>query len=852
MYLPQNHDDGTPPICQFTNVEKRMKVRYVMYCDLEALNVPSNGPNTVNLKRLADHIPSGYGITVIDTYENCVVDHEVYRGIDAVSKFVDRINQLSLTYKTKLEDKKVMKKLTAKQRRQYYESKTCHICRETIFKHETKVRDHCHITGDYRGPAHWDCNVKFTHMDRIPVCFHNFRNYDSQLLIDNLKTIRNQKVTIIPHNTEKFTSIITKNYIIIDTFLHTTSSLEGLVDSLEPSTISNEEFIEKFKPMVDIFGLKKAKLLSKKGIYPYEYMSSFEKFKETKFPSKIKFYSKLRGENITNEDYEFGVHIYETYCNNLGDYHDLYLETDTLLLASCFENFRKVVRKHYGLDPLHYLSLPGLAWDAALFNTKVKLELITDEKMYYLLELSLRGGVCMISERLAEANNQFMPGNLRNPDDHNSFIFYIDKNNLYGEALCDYLPVGNFRFENNDVTVTDILNWKSDAETGYILNVDLEYPKELHDDSSHLEYPLAPEKIAIAKENLSPYQKDLLGKFKLSYNSKGKKLIPHLGPRKQYVLHYKNLQYYLKKGMKLTKVHDIIAFDQRAWLRKFVTKNALLRSFAKSKFEQDLFKLINNSVFGKSMQQMRNRMQAKIIDNSAILTKHTRKSNFSSFQILQKNLAILFMKQPKVTLDRPIYTAFTVLELSKLYMYKWHYDKIKKWYGDDAKFLYTDTDSLTYKINTNNLYEDLREHAHEFDFSDYDPSNKNNGFLHCNKNKKVIGRMKDEAKGKIIYSFVGIAPKMYSMEGEKNFEIKKAKGVKRKIIERVMKHEHFKNSLSKQRAYVCRMNLIRSKKHKLFLGNFKKSAIHCFDSKTYILADGITSRPHFHYKNYST
>lgn len=230
----------------------------------------------------------------------------------------------------------------------------------------------------------------------------------------------------------------------------------------------------------------------------------------------------------------------------------------------------------------------------------------------------------------------------------------------------------------------------------------------------------------------------------------------------------------------------------------------------------------------------------------SLANKHT----FQSFQILQNDLAIMINKRKTAVLDRPIYMAFSVLEFAKLHLYIWHYDKIKTWYNNNNSLTcYTDTDSLIYQIKTKNIYADLVKHENDFDFSDYNPLNLINGFLYSENNRKVIGKMKDEAKGKILYSFVGIAPEVYSIIGESDLKVKKAKGVKSKLISNRLSHRHFKKSLCKQRVYVAKMHLIRSKNHQFYLGQFRKNAIHCFDSKRYILEDGISSRSHFHYRN---
>ena len=268
--LPKPKEDGTPPICRFINYEKRMKVRFVIYADFEALNVRKKEKLSKKVTQFAEQKPSGYRIAVIDTYnkKKSLVLTERYTGADMIEKFVARINQISCNLKATLSEKAPMKKLGLEEISSYNNFDTCHICRCKIYKHEKKVRDHCHVSGKYRGAAHFDCNVRYRQPNKIPICFHNFRNYDSQILISNLKKIHHQKVVIIPHNTEKFTSIIISNYYIIDTYLHTLASLDDLVKSLEPDTCSKEEFISRFKPLIELLVMKNQNFYAEKGFIP--------------------------------------------------------------------------------------------------------------------------------------------------------------------------------------------------------------------------------------------------------------------------------------------------------------------------------------------------------------------------------------------------------------------------------------------------------------------------------------------------------------------------------------------------------------------------------------------------------
>ena len=189
-------------------------------------------------------------------------------------------------------------------------------------------------------------------------------------------------------------------------------------------------------------------MLLRKGVYPYEYMDSWEKFDETTLPPKEAFYSNLNLEDISDEDYAHAQKVWDVFeINNRGEYHDLYVQSDTLLLADVFENFRNMCLEIYELDPVYFVSAPGLAWQTCLKKTGVKLELITDYDMLLMIEKGIRGGICQATHRYAKANNKYM----KNYDKNNesSYIEYLDANNLYGWAMSQKLPVNGFKWVKN-------------------------------------------------------------------------------------------------------------------------------------------------------------------------------------------------------------------------------------------------------------------------------------------------------------------------------------------------------------------------------------------------------------------
>ena len=295
-------------------------------------------------------------------------------------------------------------------------------------------------------------------------------------------------------------------------------------------------------------------------------MTGFDKLSTTEIPTKTCFYSKLNDEHISEEQYEHAQNVWNEFgCKTMRNYHDLYLKTDVLLLADVMENYRDICIGNYGLDPLWYYTAPGLAWDAALKISDIKLELLTDPDMYLMVEAGIRGGISTITKRYAKSNNPYMKADY-NPNEKTNYIMYLDANNLYGWSMSQPLPVDGFEW----LPACQLLHWDficGDDGIGCILEVDLEYPKNLHD--AHNEYPLAPESLKI---NNIP------------------KLIPNLKDKTKYILHYKNLQQYLSLGMVLKKVHRGIKFNERPWLKDYIQLNTDLRTKGTTDFEKDFLK----------------------------------------------------------------------------------------------------------------------------------------------------------------------------------------------------------------------------------------------------------------------
>ena len=836
---------------RFKNFRYSEKAPFAIYADFESLIKPMYNcdpdPNRSYTKKYQKHEPISF-CYYIECFNNTLCK-ELFND-DTKRK------QLKSYIKTKPEDPDVIdvfikwleddvkflanikeKKMvfTREDEKQFNTASDCWICGEELGN--DRVRDHCHYTGCYRGAAHNSCNLKYRKPESVPVFFHNLTGYDSHLFIKKLGS-SNKKETIecIPNNEEKYITftktIITGQYtnkkgeeknktfkiVFKDSLKFMSSSLGALVNNLPKNGFKN---ISKY------YTPEQVELIKQKGFYPYEFMDTEEKFNDTKLPPREVFYSKLSGKGISEKNYKHACNVWNTFkMKTFKDYHKLYNETDVLLLADVFENFRNLCLKIYGLDPVYYYTAPGLAWDACLKMTNINLELLSDPNMLLMFEKGIRGGISIISNRYGEANNKYM-GNRFNKNELSKYLMYLDANNLYGSAMSEKLPIHSFKwlssgemeklFNNRVVQI-----WE---KTPCILEVDLEYPENLHD--LHNDYPFCPERVE-CKNGVE-------------------KLIPNLRNKTKYVIHYKNLIQCLKAGLKLKKIHRGIKFIESEWMKPYIEMNTNLRTKAKNNFEKDFFKLMNNSVFGKTMENIRNRVNVKLVNTEERLKKLSAKPNYKSCKIFNENLISVHMKKTSLTMNKPVYLGMCILDLSKTIMYDFHYNYIKPKYGAKAKLLFTDTDSFMYEIETEDFYKDISKDVKDrFDTSDY-PENHPSG-IPTGINKKVLGMFKDEAAGKRIKEFVGLRAKLYSFIMEDGKENKRCKGVKKQVVESSITHEDYKTCLRTGKEQLRKQNILRSYEHEVFTEEVNKIALSSIDDKRYILSDGIHTLAWGHHK----
>ncbi|RLU19263.1 hypothetical protein DMN91_007820 [Ooceraea biroi] len=604
----------------------------------------------------------------------------------------------------------------------------------------------------------------------------------------------------------------------IDSFKFLSSSLDKLSSYLnnDKLRIVRSEFAKLSADDCD--------LLTQKGVFPYEYVDCAEKLEDTRLPPRESFYSSLTGDTVSESDYAHAENIWQRFAiRTLGEYSDLYLKTD-VLLADVFENFCDSCINSYGLDPAYYYTLPGFTWDAMLKHTSINFELLTDIDMVMFIERGIRGGLSQCSNRYVQTNNKYMQS--YDPSKPSSYLMYFDVNNLYGWAMCQPLPYAEFRWVD-DTSNFDVKVIAPDSSKGYILEVNLEYPQQLHD--AHVDLPFCP-----TRDKPPGKRQD--------------KLLATLYDKKRYVIHYRNLQQCTRHGLRVTKIHRVLEFAQSPWLRDYIELNTRFRAAAKNDFEKNLYKLMNNAVFGKTMENVRNHVDVKLLtkwNGPYGVEAMIAKPNFHSRSVFSENLVAIEMRKLEVKFNKPIYVGMCILDISKVCLYEFHHEYMLPLYREKCKVTYTDTDSLIYHFECKDVYEQMKRDIARFDTSDYVFDNVYGIPL---ANKKVPGLMKDENNGAMMTEFVGLTAKMYALKVDGKKDTKKAKGVKTNIVARTIAFDDYMQCLKDHIEMTRDQSRIISKLHNGYTVRETKIALSPYDDKRYVVPDTTDTLPWGHFR----
>ena len=426
-----------------------------------------------------------------------------------------------------------------------------------------------------------------------------------------------------------------------------------------------------------------------------------------------------------------------------------------------------------------------------------------------MVKKGIRGRICHAIHRYAKANNKYMKNYDKNKG--SSYIQYLDANNLYGWAMSHNSPVDGFKWKKNMLKFNEefIKNYDEDSDKGYILQVDVEYPKNLHE--LHSYFP---------------------------FDNKCSKLVCNMYDKNNYIVHIRSLKQALNHGLILKKVHRVIPFNQEVWLNEYIDLNTELRKQAKNDFEKDFYKLMNNSVFGKTMENVRKHRDIKLVTTDKRRNQLVSAPNYHTTKWFSENLLGIEMKKIKVKMNKPVYLGLSILEINKILMDEFWCDYIKPKYQDNAKLCYMDTDSFIINIKTEDFDEDIEDDGKKrFDTSNYEV----NRPLPTGKNKKVRGLMKDELGGKIMTEFAALRQKTCSYLMDDGTSDKKANGTKKCVIKRALKFNDYKYCLLNNEIILKSQQRFKSEAHNVYTKEVNRIALSSNDDDRLQTYDRITS-----------
>ena len=729
----------------------------------------------------------------------------------------------------------------------------CYICsREFVPKDplKRKVVEHDHLTGKYRGAACQECNTKMRKpKNMLPIIMHNLKNYDLHTICrSGLGQMKHWQLKVISQTTEKYLGMAARfllerytnpktkqektvymNLRFLDSFQFMSASLDSLVRNLTPQDLRLCRQLQ--FPSDD--------LITSKGVFPYSHFDSFDRLHETHLPSREAFRSSLTGEALPEEDYQRAQEAWRLLnCQTFRDYMSAYLKRDVYQLADVFENFRSLSLREDGLDPVYYFTAPGLTWDSAFKKTKARVELLSDQEMYEFAEKGIRGGMTFVNEHEITANCP------RLPDTYDASkpqvdLLYVDANNLYGHALSQKLPQHGFRWLSSDeISALDIVNADFTGDTGYLLEVDLTYPADVQDRTVDL--PFAPEQHTVEEDMYTPFMTEQwrrlmdirYGNPNKSYKAYDKLMLTHYD-REKYVIHGQLLQYYLKQGLQLTKIHRAMSFYQSAFFEPYISYNSAKRQQATNSFEKDYYKLKNNALFGKTMENVRKRSNFRLCNTEEKLTTYASRPEFLYSVIFTEDLVGVKMVKEQIYLEKPVYIGQAVLELSKLEMYELRYTHLARYeqqLGGRIRVAGGDTDSFFLRIDGIDVAHDLlprMKHDQLLDSSNYPKEHP----LFSDACKARLGCIKDECEGLPCLEWILLRPKCYSMLMANNKEKKRAKGVRRFTVGKVIRHAHYRDIFKTQTISQHKQRRIGSQLHQNYTLDYLKLTLSFWEDK---------------------
>ena len=747
----------------------------------------------------------------------------------------------------------------------------CYLCHKGFKNSEDMVTDHCHYEGKFLGISCNKCNLNRKSQVKIPVFFHNSRGYDSNIIAsainevveilgqeiifckdDEMRTSEKERkadeegvtFSVLAKNGQRLRVIRICAFEFRDSMEHLAASLSKLVEQILPK---DHKFTVLRKVLSQRYGTKKCTegigFCLAKLPFPYAFLSDMQKLKVPLAGISKEFDPPLN--ETDSNTLECVIRCFD--LRNLEDLVELYNRVDVCLLAETLSYHRKNAHKSTGLDPLYYVSASSFARDIFLFRTGTKLRLMRDLELYEFFWDSIRGGVSFSGIKKAESHKiDEECFNTDQPCKHatipqnewNTFVSYLDVNNLYGCALTMSHSASEPRFVTDQSELTGLLNKiqsgyvpSGKEEVGYFVEVDLEYPQHLH--SAHSEFPFAAEKRTITREMLSPRTCELLeqaGRSKVEES----RLITSLLPKRNYIAHLQNVCQYVSNGLKVTKLHRAVKFYQKPLFSDHVLEMARLRGEAQSSVQKQLYKDLVNHLYGKMLENPRKYLSSKIVRTDMLLMRYCASELLKSFTVLGDNCVLVHSAPQKVKLNSPIQLGASILEQSK-FIFSELYSKALKPNLQNARTVLSDTDSVVVQYEAPCYNMAISAIRPLLDLSNFPKEHP----LYDNSHANALFLLKDEMRGRGIKCVYSLRSKTYAIachDEEKSAAKIVCKGISRKIFgTSELNYAHFERCAETGIPHTATMTNFRAQNHVIRTLKLEKCALSLIDMKRYLL-----------------
>jgi len=824
---------------KFRNLQSTEKLPFVAFFDTETILQKSDHPQKIH-----KHIMIAYNYIILNNKRE-VVRKKTYFGEDIIDDFLKNIHSdYEEVYSEFINSVDAIPCLTPAEQLEYDQAKFCCFCKEEFSISNIKNRHHSWTQtfirdgrrSNYIGAACTNCNVKITVKRRSLTIFsHNGSKFDHKFLL-HMKGKDFHVSNILAKGTEKLIRLeiqkVTREkkgkiLVFLDSCLFLSSSLDTLSTNLKESGADLNILQHEMKK--EGYSSEVIEMCKLKGIFPYEYMDSINKLKESKLPPHEEFFNSLKNSNVTPEEYARAVKLYEiAKCKTMLDFTKIYLETDVLLLAEVVLNFRESMMLHYGLDICQYNTTPAFSINAALYSSGIELDLISDPEMSALFESNIRGGITNV----VTGRKIFNDPSLDNFDSKKAVNTggFIDCNSLYSTILSGNLPVGEiYELNLSEVENFNYTTTPCDGEYAYALLIDFSIPdrvKVLTDD-----LPLGINQKTPKFEELSEYTRENMKNLGIKSKKLSQKLIACHEDQHDYLISLQMLKLYIELGIQVTKVRRIIRFKQSPCFKKYIEKNITLRKQSKNSFEKTFFKLLSNALYGRLLYNARKNSEViKLITNKNRFLKLASSPFLKDCHIIDETNLLMNFRSSEIKLNTPLYIGWFVLELSKHLMYTFFYKVLKPHYKHSVSLLYMDTDSYFLNFKNHNFMEEitkfpLKEHMDLSNFNEGHP-------LYDDSQKGVLGKFKSELSAPAI-DFICLQSKLYSVLLSDDTVKSAAKGVPY-VNQKNLRHEMYAAIHRGDKVQEC-VNVVNisSKKSTLYTIRMKKRALCKIEQKRY-------------------